>query len=56
MKTSKGKLWIAKIRRDPGPNFKVHCNTKVCSLHFSTDDYINGDASNCHTINFPLDS
>ena len=45
VKTDKGKLWIAKICRDPGPKFKVNHNTKVCSLHFTVDDYISGDAS-----------
>jgi len=45
VKTDKGKLWIAKIRRDPGRNFKVNQTTKVCSLHFTVDDYISGDAS-----------
>ena len=46
VKTDRGKLWIAKIRRDPGSNFVVNLNTKVCSLHFTTDDYISGDAIN----------
>lgn len=40
VKTEKGKLWIAKIRRDPG---RVNSNTKVCSLHFTVHDYIGGD-------------
>ena len=44
VKTEKGKLWIAKIRHNPGRNFVVNQNTKVCSLHFTEDDYISGDA------------
>ena len=32
-----------KIRCDPGRNFVVNQNTKVCSLHFSNEDYISGD-------------
>ena len=42
VKADKGKLWIVKIRCDPGLNFRI---TKVCSLHFTVDDYISGDAS-----------
>ena len=41
--THTGKIWIAKIRRDPGPDFVINKNTKVCSLHFTPDDYISGD-------------
>ena len=44
--TDKGKLWIAKIRRDPGHDFVVNKYTKVCSLHFTAEDYICGDALN----------
>jgi len=44
VKTDKGKLWIAKIRRDPGRDFVVNKNTKVCLLHFAAQDYICGDA------------
>jgi len=46
VKTDKGKLWIAKIRRDPGSNFVVNQNTKVCLLHFTANDYVSGDAVN----------
>ena len=42
--TDKGKTWLAKIRRDSGPNFVVNKNTKVCSLHFTAEDYISGNA------------
>ena len=45
VKNDKGTLWTAKIRRDPGRNFKVNQTTKVCSLDFTVDDYISGDAS-----------
>ena len=34
---------MVKIRRDPGRNFAVNQNTKVCSLHFTNEDYISGD-------------
>ena len=43
--TSTGKTWIRKIRRDPVPDFVINKNTKVCSLHFTSDDYISGDAA-----------
>jgi len=38
-KTARGEEWIVKIRRDPGVNFKITKSTKICSLHFSADDY-----------------
>ena len=44
--TQKGKMWVVKIRRDLGPDFKVNKNTKVCSLHFTADDYISENAMN----------
>ena len=47
-----GKTWIAKIRRDPGPDFVINKNTKVCSLHFTSDDYISGDA--LHSASYVL--
>ena len=34
--------WIAKIRRDPGINFVIHKSTKVCSKHFTPDDFTCG--------------
>ena len=34
--------WIAKIRRDPGPDFVINNNTKVCSNHFTPEDYTLG--------------
>ena len=42
----RGKTWLVKIRLDPGPTFVINKNTKVCSLHFTAEDYINGDALN----------
>ena len=44
VKTNRGKLWIVKIRRDPGHNFVVNQNIKVCLLHFIVNNYISGDA------------
>jgi len=35
-----------KIHRDPGRNFVLNQNTKVCSLNFTVDDYICGAAMN----------
>ena len=35
--------WISKIRRDPGPDFVINTNTKVCSEHFTADDYSGKD-------------
>ena len=42
--TDRRKTWIAKICCDSGPNFVVNKNTKVCSLHFTAEDCINGNA------------
>ena len=44
--TQKGKMWVQKIRQNLGADFKVDKNTKVCSLYFTADDYISGDAMN----------
>jgi len=41
--TKKGKEWIKEIRRDPGSKFKITKATKVCSLHFTTEDYLLGE-------------
>ena len=38
--TEKGKQWIAKIRRDPGLAFTINKYTKICSQHFTTDDFV----------------
>ena len=59
--TDKGKLWIAKICRDPSHDFVVNKYTKVCSLHFTAEDYICDDAfkSKRHVLKataFPLDN
>ena len=48
--TDKGKMWIAKIRRDPGKEFVINNNTKVCSLHFTPDDYISGDLQSARRV------
>ena len=32
------KQWLQKIRRDVGRTFSLTKNTRVCSLHFSTDE------------------
>ena len=45
IKTDKRNQWLAKIHRDPGCYFEVAQNTKVCSLHFTVDDYVCGAAS-----------
>ena len=34
--------WIAKIRRDPGPDFRISSKTKVCSNHFTPEDFTSG--------------
>ena len=31
--------WIVKIKRDLGTNFKLTKHTKICSEHFTRDDY-----------------
>jgi len=40
MDTKKGKLWITKIRQDPGPSFVINNSTFVYSQHFSSDDFV----------------
>ncbi|XP_046853169.1 uncharacterized protein LOC124446360 [Xenia sp. Carnegie-2017] len=37
------KLWLVKIRRDEGPDFKISSSTRVCSRHFLEDDYLPPD-------------
>lgn len=34
--------WIARIRRDPGPDFVINSNTKICSKHFIPVDFVCG--------------
>ena len=36
--------WIHAIRRDPGKVFKITRQTKVCSLHFTEDDFMKDPA------------
>ena len=38
--TTREKEWIVKIRRDPGCNFVINKHTKICSLHFTKDDFV----------------
>ena len=33
------KMWIIKIKRDPGPEFVINKYTKICSEHFTSSDY-----------------
>ena len=40
---ARAQQWISKIRRDPGPDFVINTNTKVCSEHFTADDYSGKD-------------
>lgn len=37
------KIWISKIRRDEGDLFKITNNTRVCSKHFSEEDFLPTD-------------
>ncbi|XP_068108069.1 uncharacterized protein [Hyperolius riggenbachi] len=32
--------WLTRIRREPGPNFKVSSCTRVCSKHFLSTDFV----------------
>ena len=36
----RAKKWIAKIRRDPGPDYEINSSTKVCSNHFTPEDLL----------------
>lgn len=40
----RGKTWLAKICHVSRPNFVINKSTKVCSLLFTTKDYISGNA------------
>ena len=42
-KTPLAKEWIAKIRRDVGPSFRITKRTKICSVHFNPDDFYHGE-------------
>ena len=42
-KSVKGKQWIKRIRREPGTNFVINKNTKICSEHFTPDDFVSSD-------------
>ncbi|XP_075470481.1 uncharacterized protein LOC142502819 [Ascaphus truei] len=34
------KEWLSRIRREPGPTFKVSACTRVCSKHFVSSDFV----------------
>lgn len=36
------KVWLTKIRRDPGKDFNLNDNTKVCSVHFEPGEIKKG--------------
>ena len=40
VRTEKGKQWITKTRRDPGEHFDVNKCTKICSEHFTSNDFV----------------
>jgi len=40
---ARAQQWISKIQWDPGPDFVINTNTKVCSEHFTADDYSGKD-------------
>ena len=42
-KTPLAKEWIAKIRRDVGPSFRITKRTKICSMHFNPDDFYHSE-------------
>ena len=50
--TDVAKKWIAKIRRDPGSHFVINKHTKICSNHFTTNDFVatvlDYPAARCH--------
>ena len=37
--TIRYKTWIVKIRRDPGSKFQINMHTKICSQHFTDEDF-----------------
>ena len=43
--SEKGKTWIQKVRHDPGSDFIINKRTKVCSEHFTPDDFVFGNLS-----------
>ena len=38
------KVWITRIKRDPKKDFKVTGSTKVCSEHFTPEDFISSSS------------
>ena len=39
VKSAKGKQWVKLIHCDPGSDFIVNKNTRICSDHFSSTDF-----------------
>jgi hypothetical protein len=37
---TKKKEWLAKIKRDEGPKFRVSKHTRICSRHFTKNDFL----------------
>ena len=50
--TVKGKIWITRIRQDPGSKFVVNKYTKICSHHFTCDDFVS--LPECPSVRFHL--
>ena len=40
VKSAKGKQWVKLIRRDPGSDFDINKNTRICSDHFASTDFL----------------
>lgn len=40
---ARAQQWVSKIQWDPGSDFVINRNTKVCSEHFNADDYSGKD-------------
>ena len=41
--SAKGKQWVKLIRRDPGSGFVINKNTRICSDHFSSTDFLSSE-------------
>ena len=42
-KTLLAKEWIARIRHDVGPSFRITKRSKICSVHSNPDDFYHGE-------------
>ena len=40
VKLAKGKRWVKLICRDPGSDFGINKNTRICSDHFASTDFL----------------